>query len=404
MLNTGANNTATGANALVENTSGNNNSAFGTSSLFSNRANSRSTAIGFGAMQNADDRATGRETFNTAVGFEALKGSATPANNIGLSNTAVGDRVLWSNENGNLNTGLGAGTLLKNTTGAYNTATGANTLPENTSGHNNTASGASVLLANNTGYFNTAMGNNALVRNTSGYGNTSMGMNSLRNNVSGFYNTAIGAGADVAAPGLTNATAVGYAATATANNQIRLGNGAVTEVLPGSNCLATLGNAASKWKEVWACNGVIQTSDSRLKSGISKINYGLKEVMSMRPVQYYWKDNSEQGRILGFVAQDMESLVPESVVAPKNEEEYYAMKYDALIPVLTKAIQEQQAQIETLKMQNAQLGVLAQQNESLQTQLDEMRAEMQAFVRLYGQQVGAVEGGGGGGGGGGGNQ
>jgi hypothetical protein len=53
----------------------------GSSALNSNKANSRSTSIGYGAMQYADDRVTGRETFNTALGYEALKGSLTPGNN-----------------------------------------------------------------------------------------------------------------------------------------------------------------------------------------------------------------------------------------------------------------------------------------------------------------------------------
>jgi trimeric autotransporter adhesin len=217
--------------------------------------------------------------------------------------------------------------------------------------------------------------------------NTGIGRLALLTNNGGNSNTALGYSADVTAPDLSNATAIGYNAKASASNQIRLGNSAVTAVLPGNNCLASLGNAASKWKDVWACNGVIQTSDSRLKTNIAAIHYGLNEVMSMNPVQYNWKEVPHDNRMLGFIAQEMEQIIPESVVAPKNETEFYAMKYDALIPVLTKAIQEQQAQIESLKLQNAQLGALAQQNQSLQAQLDGLRAEMLSFRAEMKQQT-----------------
>ena len=91
--------------------------------------------------------------------------------------------------------------------------------------------------------------------------------------------------------------------------------------------------------------------------------------MAMRPVQYFWKTSPDNGQMLGFIAQEIEKIVPESVVAPKNEGEYYAMKYDALIPVLTKAIQEQQAQIEDLK----------KQNKSLESQFNALRADVQTF-------------------------
>ena len=52
---------------------------------------------------------------------------------------------------------------------------------------------------------------------------------------------------------------------------------------------------------------------------------------------------------------------------------------------LIKAFQEQQAQIEALKLQNDQM---SQQNHSLQTQIDVLRIEIQSFRVVFPKQPG----------------
>jgi hypothetical protein len=121
---TGASNTAVGYQALRSNTIGNNNTANGHQALYSNTANSRSTAVGYQAMEFADDRTSGRETYNTALGYQALRGSTTAANNTGRYNTAIGDEALYSNTSGDNNTSIGRTALFANTTGSNNTALG----------------------------------------------------------------------------------------------------------------------------------------------------------------------------------------------------------------------------------------------------------------------------------------
>src|SRR5690606_6915987 len=73
---TGAQNTALGVDALRFNTTGNQNVAVGVGAILWGQGNSRSTAVGTLAMQDADNRAQGRETFNTALGSAALRGSS----------------------------------------------------------------------------------------------------------------------------------------------------------------------------------------------------------------------------------------------------------------------------------------------------------------------------------------
>lgn len=105
---------------------------------------------------------------------------------------------------------------------------------------------------------------------------------------------------------------------------------------------------------------VDMSSDSTLKKDIKNLDYGLDEVMKMRPVSYFFKDKNIRGKKLGFIAQEMQPLVSEVVhdkVYEKDKDgneiekkaDHLSMSYTELIPVLTKAIQEQQAIINDLK-------------------------------------------------------
>jgi len=67
----------------------------------------------------------------------------------------------------------------------------------------------------------------------------------------------------------------------------------------------------------------------------------------MNSASYERKDGATGNSNLGFLAQDILKIIPEAVVVPKEEE--MGMKYTELIPVLVKAIQEQQVQMEELK-------------------------------------------------------
>ncbi|HNW91132.1 MAG TPA: tail fiber domain-containing protein [Bacteroidales bacterium] len=135
---------------------------------------------------------------------------------------------------------------------------------------------------------------------------------------------------------------------------------------PYSNNVMSLGSSTYKWTAVYAVNGTIQTSDLRYKTNINDIQYGLNEVLKLRPVSYNWKNeklNIGTGKNLGFIAQEMENIVPDVVVHTQTEidketnqpgsefPDAYSVKYSELIPVLVKAIQEQQAQIEQLKQE-----------------------------------------------------
>ena len=83
-------------------------------------------------------------------------------------------------------------------------------------------------------------------------------------------------------------------------------------------------------------------SDVRLKTCISPITYGLSDVLLLNPVSFSWCDNVKESRgenrQLGFIAQEVEPIIPESVGMSAEGE--YSFSSDKIIPILTKAIQE----------------------------------------------------------------
>jgi len=125
----------------------------------------------------------------------------------------------------------------------------------------------------------------------------------------------------------------------------------------------SLGSLTRRWSAVYAANGTIQTSDSTLKKNIEAIEYGLDEVLQLRPVSFDWIDaDPDQKTKLGFLAQDLLKVIPEVVkthdMVCVSEEplkfevqkaEYMGVFYSDIIPVLVKAMQEEDAKVEELE-------------------------------------------------------
>jgi hypothetical protein len=84
-------------------------------------------------------------------------------------------------------------------------------------------------------------------------------------------------------------------------------------------------------------------SDYNLKDDIFELKYGLNDILQLKPVEYTYKSNGSKQ--LGFIAQDIGTILPEVV----SFEESMSVNYQAIIPILTKAIQEQQALIKALE-------------------------------------------------------
>jgi hypothetical protein len=87
-------------------------------------------------------------------------------------------------------------------------------------------------------------------------------------------------------------------------------------------------------------------SDFNLKENIAPINYGLGEILQLNPVTFSWKnDTINQGKQYGFIAQEVEKIMPDLV----KKGEYLGLDKEAIFTTLVKAIQELKQEIDTLK-------------------------------------------------------
>ena len=253
---------------------------------------------------------------NTAIGFKALN-ACQPA---GQQNTAIGRSAMMNNQTGRENTATGKESLATNTTGKYNSAFGWQSLFDNLDGENNTAAGYQALKSNTNGDNNTAVGK--LAGSTGNFSNT---------------------------------TTIGYAAVATGDDQVRIGNTAVMSI--------------------GGFRGWSNFSDARFKKNIEENVIGLDFILALRPVTYNidtksienFRETPSELRLkeserkveeilqTGFIAQEVELAANKlgydfsGVDPPQNDKDNYSLRYSEFVVPLVKAMQEQQELI--LKLQ-----------------------------------------------------
>ncbi len=155
-----------------------------------------------------------------------------------------------------------------------------------------------------------------------------------------------------------NSIALGQEAYASTDNQIVLGNTAVSQI-----------GGYSNWSNL---------SDGRFKKDIRENIPGLRFINSLRPVGYkvdYNKLAAFQGRELssdlriknlaraetfqsGFIAQEVEASAKkigydfDGVIAPQDDNSHYALSYSSFVVPLVKAVQELSLENEKLKEEN----------------------------------------------------
>ena len=151
-----------------------------------------------------------------------------------------------------------------------------------------------------------------------------------------YFMTTVDMGGDINVAG-GSGIAIGNSATASDYRRIYT-SGSSTYFWNGSNQGEL--NSLGAW---------VNASDVSLKKDIVDISYGLETVKKLKPRKYKMKSNDEEQ--IGFIAQEVETEVPEvvSMGETPDGEETRGISYGQMVAVLTKAIQEQQALIETLQ-------------------------------------------------------
>lgn len=125
--------------------------------------------------------------------------------------------------------------------------------------------------------------------------------------------------------------------------------------------------------DVYVSGTVTQTSDARRKTDVAELGNAMDLIRQLNPKTYHYLTDASlalpEERQFGFLAQDLEQVLPELVKTvgvpgtpetadgelsqtlsgQKAQSQLKSVNYIALIPILVKALQEQQAEIEALK-------------------------------------------------------
>lgn len=113
--------------------------------------------------------------------------------------------------------------------------------------------------------------------------------------------------------------------------------------------------------QIFATNATIATSDRKFKENITPLNKGLEIINKLKPVKFNYisttDNNFSEFDEIGFIAQDVEGalsteLFAKAVVKKLDEDKddsALGLMTEKLIPILVKAIQEQQALIKALE-------------------------------------------------------
>jgi hypothetical protein len=128
------------------------------------------------------------------------------------------------------------------------------------------------------------------------------------------------------------------------------------------------------------------SSDMRVKNNIKDIENGLEKILKLNPVSFQYSSEyvnqnpGYKGNYLGFLAQEVRNILPELVsetsekIGDKTINDFLLLNQGELIPVMVKAIKEQQQQIEILKEKNIFLEAKSKEIDELKSRLQQIEA------------------------------
>jgi len=191
----------------------------------------------------------------------------------------------------------------------------------------------------------TAAAQNFTISQTGAF-DSSLILTSAGTGTSAFQITSTAGGVDVNSfkPLLLNSSDVINVGTTNVNKDINIGTGGTRTINMSQDVAGTILNINAK--DVNFKNGTSFTSDRNLKDNFQDISEGLNLIKSLHGTYFTWKNDPSE-RKLGFIAQEVEAIIPELVKT--NENGFKSVDYVSVIPVLVEAIKEQQKQIDELK-------------------------------------------------------
>jgi hypothetical protein len=127
------------------------------------------------------------------------------------------------------------------------------------------------------------------------------------------------------------------------------------------------------------CAGLTQSSDARFKTDIRTLPDALDAILNLRGVSFAWDRDSWKarsfpaGRQIGFIAQEVEQVLPELVST--DAQGYKSVAYANVVPVLVEAMKAQEQRLHAVEADNAHLKSENAQIRALLKRLDALEAE-----------------------------
>ena len=93
-------------------------------------------------------------------------------------------------------------------------------------------------------------------------------------------------------------------------------------------------------------------SDEKLKTNIAETKYGLDHILRLEPKEFDWKEKLNGRHDIGFIAQEVQEVVPElvkEVEGLNGEESHLSVDFTKVVPILVNAIKELKEEINELK-------------------------------------------------------
>jgi trimeric autotransporter adhesin len=349
----GINNIALGANAIPNLTTGTDNIGIGYSSLSKATIAEDNIAIGNSTLASVIDG-----TDNIAIGTSVLRDMPSGRYNIG-----IGGRVMQE-ASGTTRQNIGIGYKVLNKVSihdAYNVGIGYGVLENGVDVRDNVSIGRSTGAKLITGYGNVTIGREALENAETAYDNVILGKRSAEYLINGTSNVVIGLESMQVATSGTDNIVIGHRSARNlieGTNNIVIGTKADVSSDNVSNQV-TIGNPLMTAYRMWT-NGWTNVSDRRTKNNIEPLNIGLKFINELSPSKFVYKNDSTNKLTYGFIAQDVEKALKDNNILDSGLVQNFSdgtlgLRMNDFIPILTKAIQDQNEIIELQQKEISQL-------------------------------------------------
>lgn len=160
-----------------------------------------------------------------------------------------------------------------------------------------------------------------------------------------------------------------YIGTSSSSDKFNIYNSAVGDIM------SIQGNG-----NVLVGGSVVHSSDRRLKKDIANISYGLKEILLLQPKEYNWRNKEQTAKSLGLIAQDVQPIISNIVHQNEDAQKTLSVSYTELIPVLVKAIQEQQDIIDKQEIKIKELTAESNQKDTALQAFDRRLKQVESLV------------------------